>query len=102
MFKQKIEEGKTIENKDSYQRLIDFVLERSYVKKVVMTTPYNASISMRKYITDSLYRIEDDTEDTKDTTKWYSKTEKESKPHISYNDITLLVSNIHYIVNNDL
>jgi DNA-directed RNA polymerase len=85
---------------ESYNRLRDFALERSYIKKAIMTIPYNVSrYSMRKYITEGLHLVEKDL--SKDKISWYSKTEKGSKPHISYDDITVLTESIYSIINTD-
>jgi DNA-directed RNA polymerase len=44
---------------NSYVRLKTFVLDRSVIKKAIMTIPYNASqLNMRKYITYSLHLAE--------------------------------------------
>jgi DNA-directed RNA polymerase len=75
-------------NNESYNRLREFALERSYIKKAIMTIPYNVSRhSIRKYIIEGLYLVDKDTNKDKDKISWYSKTEKGSKPHISYEDI---------------
>jgi DNA-directed RNA polymerase len=63
-FDKQIEEGNIIEKDGSYERLRDFVLERSYVKKAIMTIPYNvSSLNMRKYIISNLHLAEDKSKD---------------------------------------
>lgn len=103
MFENKIKEGTSLDKDDlvRYKRLLDFVLERSNIKKAIMTIPYNASHqNMVKYITSSLFLVE---EETKDKDVWYSKTSKEEglSPLISLKDISLLVSSIMFIIHND-
>ena len=84
----------------SYLRLHNFVLERSYIKKAIMTIPYNASAqSMVKYIVMDLHKNEELS--AQDRTDWYSKKENLTGPMICLKDISLLVSCIHNIVTND-
>jgi len=55
--------GKTVEG-GSYVNLQDIVINRSIIKKAVMTIPYNGSIrSMIQYIKSNLYQIEDNKKD---------------------------------------
>ena len=90
--------GKTVEG-GSYVNLQDIVINRSIIKKAVMTIPYNGSIrSMIQYIKSNLYQIEDN---KKDGLTWYSKSEFSNKPCINHKDISLLVVCIHHIVHND-
>lgn len=52
-FKNKIKKGEIIDEttKGSFKRLYDFVWDRRFVKKAIMTLPYNASHrSMNKYL----------------------------------------------------
>ena len=58
LFDLKIEAGNIIENDGSYERLRSFVLERSNIKKAIMTIPYNVSpLNMKKYIIKSLHLV---------------------------------------------
>jgi DNA-directed RNA polymerase len=58
-FDKNIEENIVDTKGGSYERLKNFALDRSCLKKAIMTIPYNATqLSMRKYITDSLHLAE--------------------------------------------
>jgi len=86
----------------SYERLNKFVWDRSYVKKAVMTIPYNASRrSMKKYITDSLIVKEGLKENDKDNTIWYTDSERNKNILINDKDISLLINSIMWIIQND-
>ena len=64
-----------------------------------MTIPYNASQqNMRKYISNNLYLVEKESDDT---IEWFSKCEKLTKPFINNKDISLLVSCIYKIIHGD-
>jgi DNA-directed RNA polymerase len=61
LFDKKVQEKELIDSKTSgsYERLNNFLWDRSYIKKAIMTIPYNSSIrAMRKYISDSLVLID--------------------------------------------
>ena len=101
VFDINIEQGIMEDKNDcgSYERLRNFYIERSNIKKAIMTIPYNASsLSMRNYIKSNLYLVEQSNDNN---LSWYSKTDKESKPWINNKDILLLVRCIQNIVNND-
>ena len=98
-FTKQIEEGNIIEREGSYERLKNFVLERAYLKKAIMTIPYNVSaINMKKYIISDLYLVE---HLSKDGIYWYSKSEKLTGPYINNKDVFLLVSCIQEIISKD-
>lgn len=99
LFDLKIEAGNIIEKDGSYERLRTFVLERSNIKKAIMTIPYNVSaLNMKKYIISSLHLVENENEDN---ILWYSKSDKQTKPFINNKDISLLINCIQTIVQND-
>ena len=63
-----------------------------------MTVPYNsASRSMKKYIADSLVRMDSN----KDKTSWYSICETSTKSMINDRDLYLLIKSIKFIIYND-
>jgi DNA-directed RNA polymerase len=100
LFDKKILEGEFIDNKTngSYERLSKFIWDRSYIKKAIMTIPYNSSVrSMRKYISDSLVKIDHD----EDNSTWYSDSEKNTKIIINNKDIALLTLCLMNIIQND-
>lgn len=99
IFNKQVEECNTENTTDSYQRLRYFYIERSNIKKAIMTIPYNAcSQNMRKYIEDNLYLVE---EESNKKILWYSKSDKLIKPWINNKDISLLVNCIQSIIRND-
>jgi len=60
LIQTKINEGVILEIEGSYKNLLSFILDRSIVKKAIMTIPYNVSqINMKKYIKDTLHLIEE-------------------------------------------
>jgi hypothetical protein len=62
-----------------------------------MTIPYNSTkYAMKKYITDSLIW-----EYSEDKCAWYSDSDKNKNTLINDKDITLLVSSLMYIIEND-
>ena len=61
VFAHKLEQNVTIDEKTggSYERLNNFMWDRSYIKKAVMTIPYNSSSrAMVRYIKDSLIMVD--------------------------------------------
>lgn len=110
LFESKVNEceSETIDKKTnaSYERLNNFIWDRAIVKKAIMTIPYNSSArSMKKYITDSLFKVdyEEEEEDEYEENKsyWYSSSEKLSKPFINDKDIWLLISTLKCIIEKD-
>lgn len=84
-------------NNENYKRLKDFVFDRVYLKKAIMTIPYNVSrTNMMKYIIGNLSEVKRD----KDGVVWYSKLNT-NKTLISNKDISVLVGCIYYIINKD-
>ena len=87
------------DNGGSYERLRNFVLERSIIKKVIMTIPYNVyHQSMRKYVKDNIHLVDIE---KNDNLSWYSKSERQTKPWINNKYILLLVNLITSIIQND-
>lgn len=71
-FETQLSKGIEIETKSggNYKRLSKFVWDRSYIKKVIMTIPYNVSTrEMKNYLLSNFYKVEYD-EVNKIT--WYS------------------------------
>jgi DNA-directed RNA polymerase len=99
VFRSKVEDVKTDpKDKASYERLLSFTWDRAFVKKAIMTIPYNASArSMGKYIKDSLVCVYKDNEDV----YWWSYSEKNKKNKVNYDDINLLVTTLKSVINND-
>lgn len=86
-------------SKGSYLRLNNFIWDRSYIKKAIMTIPYNSSASsMKSYITKSLVLIE---EDVKNKLNWYSDSESNTKVLINDRDVNLLIKTLKEIIEND-
>ena len=82
--------------KGSYQRLNEFVWDRSYIKRIIMTIPYNASpLSMKKYFLNELCYI-----DRIDDVSWYSDRAN-SKTTINSYDASLLIKSISSIISKD-
>lgn len=99
LFNNMVEKSNTDVNNGSYERLKSFYLERSNIKKAIMTIPYNASSrSMRKYIKDNLHLVE---QKNVDNLSWYSKSDKQTKPWINNKDVLVLISSIQAIIHND-
>ena len=86
---------------ENYSRLYEFVWERSDIKSVIMTIPYNATrYSMELYIKDSLSNYDKQYEDTGIDDKkmvWYIKNSSK----INNKDVTVLVKTIMTIINVD-
>jgi hypothetical protein len=61
IFNEKINDS-VIESKGgSYKRLSEFMLDRSNIKKAIMTIPYNVTpLSMKIYVRDNLYVLENE------------------------------------------
>lgn len=118
-------DGEKIDKKSggNYERLFNFMWDRAFIKKAIMTIPYNSSVrSMIKYITDSLIPIEKEECDKaylkevytdvtheekngknkseKDNTFWYTDTQK-NKACINNKDILLLVQTLKHIISHD-
>nr|YP_009543520.1 DNA-dependent RNA polymerase [Coniothyrium glycines]AYU74410.1 DNA-dependent RNA polymerase [Coniothyrium glycines] len=101
IFENKILSGELIDEKTggSYERLNKFVWDRFYVKKAVMTIPYNSSVrAMKQYIIDCLTV---DHYDDDDKCVWYSDSEKNKTIIINNKDVTLLINSIMSIIEND-
>ena len=99
-FSDKISKGETSDNnnKGSYERLHNFIWNKTNVKKSIMTMPYNSSArSMKKYLAESLVKIDCKQDDT----SWYSVTEARTKTVINDYDLYLLISSLRYIIDND-
>lgn len=102
LFKSKIDCGVTedIDTLGSYSRLLDFLLIRSYIKKAIMTIPYNATLkSMIKYIKEHLELVGCD-----ELTKvcWYCvPNDSRKKVTINDNDIVLMAKCINNIIFGD-
>ena len=89
----------------SYKRLVDFIWDRSHIKKALMTVPYSVSHrSMQKYIRDNLNRVSYDEETGLSWfTDRYEESEKDVDKFSSINnkDISLLASLINHIIFHD-
>lgn len=97
-FTKKIESGEIIDEniRMSYKRLSEFVWDRKYIKKTLMTIPYNASIqSMKSYLLGELVYKE-----VKDQVSWYSDAVN-SNITINHEDVNILVSDIVDIIYGD-
>jgi len=109
-------EKSSIENlskslKESYNRLNNILLDRSHLKKAIMTLPYNASIlSVARYIKDQLKKCEYTVEEIEEMKKkdgdkviaWYGMSNQiEPKRLINDNDIILLAKTIYEIIYRD-
>lgn len=98
VIKSKLEQGMISEGKASYERLNSFIWERSHVKKIIMTIPYNSSISsMKKYLIEELTFVGYDT-DIK--CNWYSQNNN-NKTLINTDDVALLINIIKNIIKTD-
>lgn len=100
LFEIKINKGELIDSKykGSYVRLSKFVWDRSYVKKAIMTIPYNSSRrSMKKYLVDSLVKMDYD----EDKCSWYSDSLNNKVNMINDKDISLLIHSLMHIIEND-
>ena len=98
----KVNEGilEDSKSKGSFSRLLNFVWTRAYIKKTIMTIPYNSSNrSMQNYLADSLVILED--YDTDDKISWYSDSEKNRKTVINDKDIILLINSLRFIIEQD-
>jgi len=94
--KLKVDSGDLIDkiSKGSYERLLKFVWERSFIKKAVMTLPYNARhMSMQKYIRGQFEDCGCDKEN-----KLYCYTDNSKKLYINNNDIPLLTILLRNVV----
>ncbi len=103
LFDKKVQEKELIDSKTSgsYERLNNFLWDRSYIKKAIMTIPYNSSIrAMRKYISDSLVLI-DMKDSNSENVNWYSSSENNTKFIINNKDISLLTACLVNIIQND-
>lgn len=99
-FKSKIDKGELIDSKHggSYERLFNFVWNRTHIKKSIMTIPYNSSEkAMEKYLAESLVKL--DCND--DKTSLYSTCENSTKSRINDKDLYLLISCLKFIIAND-
>ncbi len=97
-FKSKLDEGIEIDevNGGSYKNLNEFVWDRKYIKKTIMTIPYNASIrSMQRYFLGELHLKYE-----KDGVQWFSDRAS-SQEVINNRDASLLVKSIVDIIMND-
>lgn len=99
-FEHKVSLKELIDEKTlgSYDRLNNFIWDRAFVKKAIMTIPYNVSTrQMHNYITECLSPIESLKENN---IMWYSSSEKD-KSLINTNDISLLIHFLNKIINED-
>ena len=98
-FKNKINDGEITDTKTngSYERLNNFIWNRAHVKNSIMTMPYNSSFkSMNNYVADSLTML-----DRADENRiWYTTNERSDKA-INDRDISLLITCLKYIIDND-
>lgn len=96
-IREKTEDNNKVDAKSrgSYERLSNFILNRSHVKKVIMTIPYNAGVrSMIDYLKDELEEIKYDK-----NLKGYWYCNKDSPDNlINSNDVSLLVNIINNII----
>ncbi len=95
VFKDKLAKGITTDpkSKASYERLAMFIWERSYLKKAIITIPYNVSYKfMVNYIKDELDVLEDG---------WYKPHDKSDKYLINIKDIILLTHTIKDVIFKD-
>ena len=100
LFESKCNKGETIDpkNKGSYERLSNFLWNRSHIKKAIMTIPYNSSSrSMKNYLASNLIIVDH----KKDDTIWYSTCGSNTKYIINNKDLFLLISSLKYIITND-
>jgi hypothetical protein len=87
------------EDKNSYKRIKNFCIERSLIKKMIMTIPYNAtSRTMVENITSLLIKKKEKNGDVE--TLWYTHPEETNKPSnkLCYKDLFLLVKNMKEIL----
>ena len=99
LFKNKLDKGEIIDHKSngSYERLSNFIWNRTHIKKSIMTIPYNSTHrSMKRYLADTLTIL--DRKD--DNTTLYSTCENNSKI-INDKYLSLLISSLQYIISND-
>ena len=99
VFESKISSDEIIDSelRESYERLHKFIWKRSYIKKSIMTIPYNSSTrAMKKYLADTLVKLECSTEKT----TLYSSCEN-GKLKISSEDLYLLISTLKSVIKND-
>lgn len=100
IFEHKVSLNELIDDKTSgsYDRLNNFIWDRAFVKKAIMTIPYNVSVrQMQKYISECLTPIES-LKDGKII--WYSTSDKD-KNLINTKDISLLIHCLNKIINED-
>ena len=71
--------------------------ERTYIKKAIMTMPYNSVRKMIKYIKESLNTVDCN----RDGCTWFSDKEKNTKACINHKDIHLLTNIIRQVVLKD-
>lgn len=89
-----ISERVLIENKETYERLINFNIHRKLIKKVIMTIPYNATdYRLVKNIKELLETSWKDDED-----KWWYTDKLNEHKKLSYKDIDILVDEIREIL----
>lgn len=101
LFEQNVVNGLLTDNKTSgsYERLYKFIWDRSYIKKTIMTIPYNVSdMSMKKYLKDCLHKKQDS---INNRINWYSTCKTFKGTLINDNDISLLIDCLTNIIRGD-
>ena len=82
---------------DGYTRLTKIALKREYVKKAVMTIPYNVSHpQMVRYISDNFETVEETKDDNKKDQYFYIEGYEDIK--LTYNDLCLLANGLKDIL----
>ncbi len=100
LFETKLSEGEIydVKTNGSYDRLSKFIWDRSYIKKTIMTIPYNSSPrSMKYYLAECLVRLDKGKQDE----TWYSDSIKNTKIVINESDLWLLIKSLKFIMEND-
>lgn len=85
-------------DKESYNRLLRFNLNRSNIKKVIMTKPYNAtSRTLAKYLKETLIIDRLDECESGKKFYWY-KSREDSKDYVNSYDIDLLIKSLDNMI----
>lgn len=95
------------EKRESFQRLLDFTLDRDIIKRSIMTIPYNAKdYAMAAHMKDTLKVFDIVSNDTDSNKKeyWYRKLnsiDDEKNPKINKKDLLNLVNTFRIVIENE-
>nr|ABR20838.1 RNA polymerase [Fusarium proliferatum] len=96
-LQEKYKNSRNEEERESFSRLLKLGLNRSNVKKIIMTKPYNSTdTTLSSYLKSSLIldKTETSKEDPSIKLNWY-KVSKDSEVSVNHKDIRLMVETIN-------